>query len=367
MVDARSLRIAALAPRSMKLIASWLAAAMLLTSCDLEFPPQYYSEPHFHVYAYGETVRFGLGGDSHRFRLHGWGETEREYTWTNGIGASLIFFVPRTSRRLTLSMRLAPFLHPPELAVQPVHVTINGRKVTTWAVNEEKVYNVVVPHDFVAARADAVPGRPNLRDSVVLVVDFLIPNAEFPARFGGSDWRRLGVACSELRMREGPEHKTTTPAVQAEGDTEDAPYSLGTAIRFGAGENAELYKRGGWHGAEGGFTWTSQQPAGLGFKLEPVNRPLTLTLVAHGNTLAPRLLTQPTTVYANKRPIAEWQVDVLREYTAEIPAGVIGPDGVLNLEFASKNAISPQELGVNTDSRALGIACYELLLTDAEE
>ncbi|HSH40008.1 MAG TPA: hypothetical protein VK993_14640 [Chthoniobacterales bacterium] len=340
----------------------------LLSACDLQFPPDYISEPHFHVYAYGETVRFGLGGDSHRFKLHGWSHTEPAFTWTEGIGASLIFFVPRTPRQLTLTMRLKPFVHAPDLTVQPVHLSINGRKVATWEVTEEKVYTVAVPHDFVAARPDAVPGRHNLRDSALLVLDFLIPNAQFPALLEAApDWRRLGIACSELRIREGREHKAAAPVARVQEESEDPSYTLGTVVRFGAGDNAELYKRGGWHNAEGGSTWTGQEPAVLGFKLEQTRRPLALTLITHGNILPPRLAVQPTLVYANKRQIAEWQVDEMGEYMAEIPADAIGPDGVLTVEFVSKNATSPQALGVNTDSRLLGIACFELLLTDADE
>ncbi|HEV8184675.1 MAG TPA: hypothetical protein VGP40_01880, partial [Chthoniobacterales bacterium] len=148
---------------------------------------------------------------------------------------------------------------------------------------------------------------------------------------------------------------------------EIAPYSLGTLVLFGGRKNGQLYKGSGWNGAEPGFTWTGKDPAALKFKLEPTNRPLALRLVTNGNTHPPSLLVQPTQVYANGRQIAEWQVDVLAEYTAEIPAGVVGPDGILTLEFVSKNATSPRELGVNTDSRLLGIACYELILTDAEE
>lgn len=354
--------------RTARRVRSSLCAILLLSGCDLELPPDYYSEPHLHGYSFGENVRFGLGGDSHRFKQHGWSYSERGYTWTEGIGASLIFRVPRTHRELTLAMRLKPFLHPPAVAGQPVHLSINGRKVATWHVDQEKVYKAVIPHDFVAAPPDAIPGRPNLRDAVVLTLDFLIPNAQFPALLnGGSEWRRLGVACSELRIREGKEHSAPTQVPNAADDGEEIPFALGTAVRFGAGANAERYKRNGWHTAEGGFTWTGQQPAVLGMKLEPTGRPLTLTLVAHGNILPPRLLAQPTAVYANNRKIAEWQVDVTAEYTAEIPADVIGPDGVLTLKFVSRQATSPEALGVSVDSRVLGIACFELLLAEAEE
>jgi len=347
---------------------SGLTAVLFIGGCNYEMPPPYTGEPHFHLYALNEKVRFGLGGDSHRFKLHGWSHTEQEFTWTDGAGASLIFFAPRTDRDVTFEMRLSPCLHPPELLVQPVHVTLNGRRVATWEVTEEKVYTLTIPHDFIAARPRAVPGRPNLRDSVVLLFDFFIPKAQFPALIAtGPDWRRLGVRCSDLTMREGAKYVEPNRILKKPREGEVAPYSLGSLVLFGGRQNGELYKVSGWNGAEPGFTWTGKDPAVLKFKLEPINRPLALKLVTNGNTHPPSLLVQPTQVYANGRQIAEWQVDVRADYIAEIPTGVVGPDGILVLEFVSKNATSPRKLGVNTDSRLLGIACYELVLTDAEE
>jgi hypothetical protein len=72
-------------------------------------------------------------------------------------------------------------------------------------------------------------------------------------------------------------------------------------------------------------------------------------------------------VYANGQQIAEWKIDEMGEYTAEIPVNTIGADGLLTLEFVTENAVSPKELGVNADSRTLGIACYELLMTETDE
>lgn len=346
--------------------ALYVSAILLLSGCHFRMPPAYISEPHFHLYAFNEKVRFGLGGDSHRFKLHGWSHTEPDFTWTEGIGSSLIFFVSRTSKEVTLEMRLKPLLHEPDITVQPVHVTINGRKIATWDVTEEKVYTVVVPHDFIASRPGAEPGRPNLRDSVVLVVDLLIPNAQFPALIGtGPDWRRLGVACSYLTMQEGEEYSRPAVKVNVRHKGEGATYTPGTVVLFGAGENGARYKRTGWNVAEGGWTWSGRDPAVMKFKLPPTNRALTLTLTAHGNTLPPRLLAQSTIVTANGRQIAEWHVDVLGEYVADIPAGVVGPDGALTLEFFTKDAMSPKDLGVNGDSRPLGLACFALIIADA--
>lgn len=334
-----------------------------LSSCG-KLPPPYISEPHFNVYTYGETVRFGLGGDSHRFRLLGWSHTEKNYTWTDGVGASLLFSLPRTNREVTLYMRLFPFVHPPELPSQLVRVFANGRKIATWEVDKEDVYTVVIPHDFIRSWSN----RANLRQLAIVRLDFYIPNAQFPAFLDTApDWRRLGVACVSLKMREGAKHKAPNARLNLQRERDGPSYKIGTVVVFGARQNAEWYKGSGWNGAEPAFTWTGKDPAVLKFKIEPPQAPLTLTLKAQGNTLPPRLLAQTTRVYANKQQIAEWKVDEMGEYTAQIPVSIIGPDGLLTIELATENATSPKELGVNTDSRTLGIACYELLLTDSDE
>ncbi|MBA3273654.1 MAG: hypothetical protein H0T11_07255, partial [Chthoniobacterales bacterium] len=181
------------------------------------------------------------------------------------------------------------------------------------------------------------------------------------------DWRRLGVGCVNLQMREGVKHKAPNARSKLQRERENSSYKPGAVVIFGARQNAEWYKGSGWNGAEPAFTWTGKDPAVLKFNMEPPKAPLTLMLKAHGNTLPPRLLAQTTRVYANGQQIAEWKVDEMGEYTAEIPANTIGVDGLLTLEFATENATSPEELGVNPDSRTLGIACYELLMTETDE
>jgi hypothetical protein len=347
----------------------WVAAILLLPSCNMHLPPDYFSEPHFHLYVYGEKVRFGLGGDAHRFKMHGWSHVEQDFTWTEGIGSTLIFFAPRTAREVTLAMHLTPFVHAPELTSQPVYVTLNGRRIAKWDVNEDKVYTAEIPHHLVEARENAVPNRPNLRDSVVLVFDFLIPKAQFPALVdAGPDWRRLGVACSELVMRKGQKHETGVAPTGAT-DEDAATYKLGTVVLFGADQNGERYKQSGWTNAERGFTWTGANRAAMQFKITPPpDHPLMLSLRANGNILPPRLLAQPTDVYANGELVAQWEIAEVGEFIAEIPARVLRPDGLLTIEFESRNAVSPRDLGTNAgDNRELGISCQEMVISDADD
>src|SRR3954451_22859043 len=71
-------------------------------------------------YNLGQLVSFGRGGGADRYKRGGWGDTERDFTWTNGRVATLVFVVPDTKTPLRLRMRLAGFIDPPQISAQPV-------------------------------------------------------------------------------------------------------------------------------------------------------------------------------------------------------------------------------------------------------
>ncbi len=61
----------------------------------------------------GETINFGGTGNSERYRLGGWGRTERDFTWSVGGRAQMAVPVPAQTGPLALQVRLAAFVHPP--------------------------------------------------------------------------------------------------------------------------------------------------------------------------------------------------------------------------------------------------------------
>lgn len=170
-----------------------LAALVLLTGCGKDVPEKSAeARPRAWVYEYGEKIRFGLGGDSERFRLTGWGETEPGATWTDGIAASLNIRVPPTTGAIKFKLKGAGMNHKPVLPFQPIDVSINGEVVAHWEVDEEKIYAFDVPAKFLSPTEERV-----------WTVDFYIPKAQSPAKLGLSpDPRRLGLRCVELLITE---------------------------------------------------------------------------------------------------------------------------------------------------------------------
>ncbi len=351
-----------------------LLAIAILTGCDLKQTPDHNSEPRLHVYEFGQPIPFGLGGDDHRFALSGWSEPESGFTWSDGIGASLMLRVPATNTPLTLRMKQWAFTHPPaDLLFQPVDVSVNGKKIATWHVSEKKVYRAVIPKGLVGAPGTVLTARgatdrpDDPRRANLLIIDFYIPKAQAPVLIGASqDSRRLGIAAVELTVQEGADPNAGDDDVNATAPMtgEGSLYAFGIPLKFGQGENGGRYKLSGWHDAEPTYTWTGAQPAVLGLRIPKTNNPLWVTLIANGNILPPQLPTQPTELYANGQKVAEWQISGRDEFHATIPASALNPNGVLSLELRTAKATSPQALGVNNDARPLGIACYELAIQE---
>jgi hypothetical protein len=81
-----------------------------------------------------------------------------------------------------------------------------------------------------------------------------------------------------------------------------------------------------------------------------------------GLTQSPSLLFQPVEVYVKDKKIADWQVSASAQFTAEIPAALTKGSKTLNVEFRIPKATSPQALGMNADTRVLGICAYSMEL-----
>ena len=144
-----------------------------------------------HVYEYGTVIRFGVGGDSHRFRTTGWSATEEFQTWSDGPSASIAISAPAPNAPLLLTMRLAAMTAPPKLPAQPVDVYVQGEKIASWQVAEEADYTATIPEP--------------LTRRGFLNIDLHIPKAIAPAELTpGADSRRLGIACLEVKLDRAP-------------------------------------------------------------------------------------------------------------------------------------------------------------------
>jgi hypothetical protein len=153
------------------------------------------------------VVFFGLGGASERLRLDlpGWSQTEKLFTWTEGRRASIALRLPRAKRAIKLQFKMSALVSPPALPAQPVDVSVNGEKLATWYVADERIHTLTLPKRFAP-----------VSDSL-LHIDFDIPQATSPAALGHStDSRRLGLCVRELRIRKGPKkRKPSAPPATA--------------------------------------------------------------------------------------------------------------------------------------------------------
>jgi hypothetical protein len=136
-------------------------------------------------YVFGEVVKCGATGHSEKFRGYGWSGPERDFTWTDGKAAQLLFDIQPSDRPLALRMRLAGVTKAPDLPFQPVEVYANGYKIAEWQVAGSADYTAEVP-------AAAVKQGGELK------IELKIPKAASPQSLGiNEDPRTLGICCWE--------------------------------------------------------------------------------------------------------------------------------------------------------------------------
>lgn len=140
---------------------------------------------------YGSKITFGRGGNSGPYKTAGWSTTEEKFTWSEGTSAQLRIPVPATTDPVTLKMRIAALVKPPELSSQPVEVFINDQKIAEWQVGDTSEFVARVPPDFT-------------KKGGVLNIDIKTPKATSPKALGLSDDPRvLGICCLDLEFSKG--------------------------------------------------------------------------------------------------------------------------------------------------------------------
>jgi len=140
---------------------------------------------------YGSKITFGKGGNSEPYKSAGWSTTEEKFTWSEGTSAQLRIPVPASSEPVSLKMRIAALIKPPELPAQPVEVFINDQKVADWQVGDTSEFTAAIPHEL-TTRGGA------------LKILIKTPKATSPKALGiNADTRVLGVCCFDLEMSKG--------------------------------------------------------------------------------------------------------------------------------------------------------------------
>lgn len=139
-------------------------------------------------FQYGSKISFGKGGNSEPYKKSGWSPTEEKFTWTEGASARLEIPVPAANEPVTLRMRIAALIKPPEVPFQPVEVFINDQKIADWQVAETSQF---------AARVSPELTKPG----GILNIEIKTPKATSPKALGVSaDPRVLGICVLELEL-----------------------------------------------------------------------------------------------------------------------------------------------------------------------
>lgn len=137
---------------------------------------------------YGSKITFGKGGNSEPYKATGWSTTEEKFTWSEGTSAQLRIPVPASTEPVSLKMKIAALVKPPELPSQPVEVFINDQRIAEWQVGDTSEFLARVPPDLT-------------KKGGVLNITIKTPKATSPKALGlSADPRVLGICCLELEL-----------------------------------------------------------------------------------------------------------------------------------------------------------------------
>ena len=121
-----------------------------------------------------------------------------------------------------------------------------------------------------------------------------------------------------------------------------------------------------WEDPEAWGAWSEGTHAGLRMRIDPVPAgALDLTLDTHV-VVGPNVPERNVTLAANGRRIADVTYGLEtsgQTLHVEVPAGTVGKDGVLALDFETLPAASPQTAGLSEDGRNLGVGLTSLSIT----
>jgi hypothetical protein len=166
-----------------------LALTLLSLGCNRSPTADRSAEPA--EVPYGSPIVFGQGGNSEPYKVSGWSKTEEKFTWSEGSSAQLHIPVSATEDAVSLKMRIAALIKPPDLPFQPVEIWVNDQKIAEWQVGDTGEFTAAIPHDL-TKRGGA------------LKILIKTPKAASPKALGiNADPRVLGVCCFDLQMSKG--------------------------------------------------------------------------------------------------------------------------------------------------------------------
>jgi hypothetical protein len=166
-----------------------LALGFISFGCNRSRPTGRLPEPP--EVPYGTSIVFGQGGNSEPYKVSGWSKTEEKFTWSEGTSAQLKIPVSATQDAVSLKMRMAALVKPPDQPTQPVEIWINDQKIAEWQVGDTAEFVAAIPHDLT-------------KGGGVLTIVIKTPKATSPKALGlSADPRVLGICCLDLELSKG--------------------------------------------------------------------------------------------------------------------------------------------------------------------
>jgi phosphoglycerol transferase len=163
------------------------------------------------------------------------------------------------------------------------------------------------------------------------------------------------------------------PVAQIEADKAPKVFAYaadGTPLSFTMKGMGWAYVAGGWSEAEDWGTWSLGKEARLLMRLDPVAKGAMVLSMDTRMTVGPKVPERRLRILCNGQVVGEalyTQDDDGKLLSMNIPAGLVGDDGLLELQFFVTPQTTPLELGINADRRPLGIGLVEMTLRAADQ
>lgn len=294
-------------------------------------------------YVYGTQLTFGLNPTAAPYIVKGISATDASdnYSWTSG--KETVFEIPLADQPeanilVTLDFNMVYDKNGP----QEIIAFANGTECYRTTVIRGKTLQFIVDGSLVESDG-------------LLELTFRLPNAVSPMDlFGiGFDSRTLALAFTGLKLEETAEvQKPLYPTLSLSQ----------SVVCTTENPDAQQYLLYGFGVTEEDLTWTRNKYAGFVGQLseEPETDLICMIDLAsvYGDS-------QTFTVSANGTEIHS---EVIAKGTDSIlfslPKSCV-KDGLVALDFAFPDAVSPKELGIGNDARELALAVKEISITDA--
>ncbi|MCF3652081.1 hypothetical protein [Synoicihabitans lomoniglobus] len=142
---------------------------------------------------------------------------------------------------------------------------------------------------------------------------------------------------------------------------------LNHMVDFSEFGDSERHLNGGWSHQETDFRWTVGPESGLQFFFKEMPETALHLSFSTFTLLAPSQTKKTAEIFANDRLVGSWVFDTTDNDSiriVEIPPEAISPNRLLDLRLIIDPPSSPLSLGVNADSRPLGIAIRSITISN---